>query len=134
MREVTLSSRPRKMAAVAACGSQCARAEQSKFSVERPDTTAVQDTGRGIPNLRCVLDVSGSMANNATKQNDKGETEGYGIPKLDIVKHVVKTYHLQPDAVGSLLIGCPMVAHESSSTRRHGRHGSRDIVGRAGQV
>ena len=44
----------------------------------------------------CVIDISGSMATDASVQNDAGQKESHGLTILDVVKHAAKT-------VGSML-------------------------------
>lgn len=39
----------------------------------------------------CVVDISGSMATEATVQNNQGVSESHGLSLLDVVKHAVKT-------------------------------------------
>ena len=39
----------------------------------------------------CVIDVSGSMSDSATVQDEKGNTESHGLNILDVVKHATAT-------------------------------------------
>jgi len=39
----------------------------------------------------CVIDVSGSMADEAKIQDEAGKSEGFGLSILDLVKHAVRT-------------------------------------------
>lgn len=39
----------------------------------------------------CVIDISGSMGDSATVQNEQGKTETHGLCLLDIVKHATRT-------------------------------------------
>lgn len=39
----------------------------------------------------CVLDISGSMSEEAQVKNDQGTKEKYGLSVLDVLKHAVKT-------------------------------------------
>ena len=49
-------------------------------------------TNSRVPiNIICVVDVSGSMAIEASMTNESGQTETHGLSLLDIVKHAVKT-------------------------------------------
>lgn len=48
-------------------------------------------TTRSPLDICCVVDVSGSMGEEATLQNDQGKKEAHGLSLLDVVKHAVKT-------------------------------------------
>lgn len=56
------------------------------ISIKIPDST------HGIGSHYCVVvDISGSMAQDATMKNASGQTESHGLTILDIVKHAVRT-------------------------------------------
>ncbi|KAJ3032845.1 hypothetical protein HK097_005056, partial [Rhizophlyctis rosea] len=48
-------------------------------------------TKRAPVDVCCVIDVSGSMASEATMTNEKGDRESDGLTILDLVKHAVKS-------------------------------------------
>lgn len=50
-----------------------------------------EGTNRFPSDIVCILDVSGSMAEEAQVKNDQGQKEKYGLSVLDVLKHAVKT-------------------------------------------
>eukprot|EP01129_Flabellula_baltica_P010632 TRINITY_DN450_c0_g3_i1.p1 TRINITY_DN450_c0_g3~~TRINITY_DN450_c0_g3_i1.p1 ORF type:complete len:751 (+),score=134.96 TRINITY_DN450_c0_g3_i1:233-2485(+) len=56
--------------------------------------------------LCCVVDVSGSMGEEATLRNESGDIESHGLSLLDITKHAVKTiiYNLGDNDRLSLIV------------------------------
>lgn len=59
--------------------------DQVKVSVITPagDTPSSCD-------IVCVIDVSGSMGNEASIKNESGDVEQFGLSVLDLVKHAVR--------------------------------------------
>jgi len=55
-------------------------------SIKPPDSVT------RIPcDLCCVVDISGSMGDEAALKDGTGKSEGFGLSKLDVVKHAIKT-------------------------------------------
>lgn len=51
----------------------------------------LQGINRTPSTVCCVIDISGSMADEAKIQNEAGKNEGFGLSILDLVKHAVRT-------------------------------------------
>ena len=60
--------------------------DKVKISVRTPAGTV-----RSACDICCVIDVSGSMSDEAKIKNEKGDVERDGLSILDLVKHSVKT-------------------------------------------
>lgn len=60
-----------------------------------PPVDAARLTAENLPVLPldvvCVIDVSGSMSDSATVQDESGKTESHGLCILDVVKHATAT-------------------------------------------
>mmetsp|Transcript_27846 Transcript_27846/g.86701 ORF Transcript_27846/g.86701 Transcript_27846/m.86701 type:complete len:714 (-) Transcript_27846:52-2193(-) len=48
-------------------------------------------TGRTPSDICCIVDVSGSMGDEAMLKTESGDTSGHGLSVLDVVKHSLKT-------------------------------------------
>lgn len=47
---------------------------------------------RHIPNdIVCIIDISGSMQEEAMVKNEQGIKEGKGLSVLDVLKHAIRT-------------------------------------------
>ncbi len=57
-----------------------------RISLESPQTVQ-----RNSCDIVCVLDISGSMANEASIKNTEGKKESHGLSYLDLLKHAAKT-------------------------------------------
>ena len=79
------------------------------ISIEPPESTQCVRSS-----ICCVVDVSGSMGTEATIQNEKGETETFGLSVLDVTKHALKTIvkSLTPQDEFSLVTFCSTVSVE----------------------
>ena len=60
--------------------------EYIRISIEPP-----QGENRVGHDIVCVLDISGSMASDASVKNKDGNKESQGLVSLDILKHATKT-------------------------------------------
>ncbi|EAR87575.1 von willebrand factor type A domain protein, putative (macronuclear) [Tetrahymena thermophila SB210] len=60
--------------------------DQVKISIKTPEGQQ-----RSACDICCVIDVSGSMSDEAKIKNSKGDIESNGLTILDLVKHSVKT-------------------------------------------
>jgi hypothetical protein len=61
----------------------------SLISVNPPNK--LKKINRTPSNVCCIIDVSGSMSDEAKIQTDAGKNEGFGLSILDLVKHAVRT-------------------------------------------
>eukprot|EP01126_Amoeba_proteus_P056760 TRINITY_DN717_c0_g1_i1.p1 TRINITY_DN717_c0_g1~~TRINITY_DN717_c0_g1_i1.p1 ORF type:complete len:624 (-),score=111.90 TRINITY_DN717_c0_g1_i1:373-2145(-) len=57
-------------------------------------------------NVVCIIDVSGSMAADATLKDENGQLESFGLSVLDVVKHAVKTIIHTLDTKDRLALVC----------------------------
>lgn len=76
--------------------------------------TPPEGTARTPSDICCVIDVSGSMGNEASVQDANGQTETQGLTLLDIAKHGVRT--IAQSLGGNDRLSIVRFSHESSIT------------------
>lgn len=68
-----------------------ANIKEEKDSIVEISIRPPAGQSRTYHDICCVVDVSGSMGEEASILNDKGDRESHGLTILDIVKHAIKT-------------------------------------------